>query len=96
MLLQDEVSLIASVRATRAIAEGEPVTLQDFDDLRDLQPAEIDPNAGWVCFARIGGRSYVAFDFRRNREKARRKLERVEEFLAQGGGDRGGPDGSRR
>ncbi len=83
VLLEDEVSLVASVRATRAIAEGEPVTPQDFDDLRDLQPAEIDPDAGWVCFARIAGRSYVAFDFRRNREKARRKLERAEEFLAQ-------------
>ncbi len=83
VLLEDEVSLVASVRATRAIAAGEPETPQDFDDLQDLQPAEIDPDAGWVCFARIAGRSCVAFDFRRNREKARRKLERAEEFLAQ-------------
>jgi hypothetical protein len=53
VLLEDEVSLVASVRAARAIAEGQPVTPQDFDDLRDLQPAEIDPDGGWVCFARI-------------------------------------------
>ncbi|MEX2459512.1 MAG: HEPN domain-containing protein [Actinomycetota bacterium] len=83
VFLDDEVSLLASVRATRSIAEGEAVRLQDFDDLRDLQPTEVDPDAGWVCFARIANRTYVAFDFRRNREKARRKLARAQEYLAE-------------
>jgi HEPN domain-containing protein len=82
VLLDDEVELVAHVRATRAIAEGEPVTADDFDDLRALTPARIDPDAGWVCFARVAGNTYVAFDFRRNREKARRMLDRAEEFLA--------------
>src|SRR5687768_16147610 len=45
-------------------------------------PASVDPEAGWVCFARITGNTYVAFDFRRNRGKARRKLDGAAEFLA--------------
>jgi HEPN domain-containing protein len=82
VLLDDEVRLMASVRATRRIAEGESITAEDFDELRGLTPAEIDPDAGWVCFARLAGNIYVAFDFRRNREKARRMLDRADEFLA--------------
>ncbi len=82
VFFDDEARLVAHVRATRAIAEGENVTGADFDDLRQLMPASVDPDAGWVCFVRINGNTYVAFDFRRNRGKARRKLDRAGEFLA--------------
>lgn len=44
--INDEVELVASVRATRSLEAGEPVTLADFDAVRDLRPKDIDPNAG--------------------------------------------------
>jgi hypothetical protein len=39
VLFDDEVHLVASVGVTRAIAGGEIVTTDDFDDLRNLIPA---------------------------------------------------------
>jgi HEPN domain-containing protein len=82
VLLNDEARLVVQVRATGPVREGEQVTLHDYDDLKGLSPADVDPDAGWVCFARIGNNTYVAFDFRRNRDRARRLLDRAEEFLA--------------
>jgi HEPN domain-containing protein len=79
--LDDEASWIAEVRATRAIAKGEPITDEDFSEVVALRPTGIDPDAGWIGFASLGRHGVVvAFDFRRNRRRAAALLERAKEF----------------
>lgn len=79
-LINDEAELVANVRATRAIEAGEEVTLDDFDEVRNVRPHAIDPDAGWIGFVRLGDKAYIAFDCRRNRARARCLLERANEF----------------
>jgi len=80
VLINEEAELVAHVRATRPIEAGEPITTQDFDHVEGIQPFEVDPDAGWICFARVGQQVIIAFDFRRNRARAGRLVERAREF----------------
>lgn len=81
-LVNDEADLIGTVRATRALEAGDAVTTADFDEVRHVRPAEVDPDAGWVCFVRLGTEVYISFDLRRNRREAERLLDRGDEFAA--------------
>ena len=80
VLINDDVILRAQVQLNRAVEAGEPVTLADVTSVGDLEPAEIDPNAGWVALARIGAELIVSFDFRRNRGTASTLIARAREF----------------
>lgn len=80
ILINDEAELVAHVRATRPIEAGEPITSRDFDKVEGISPFEVDPDAGWICFARVGQQVIIAFDFRRNRARAGRLVERAQEF----------------
>lgn len=80
--INEEAAVVAQVRATRAIAEGEEVTEADFDQVANLQPADLGANSGWICFAVVKGSPIVAFDFRYNRARAQRLIERARQFLA--------------
>lgn len=80
--INDEVQLIAQVEVTRSIEAGEAVTLGDVQSVAGLQPVEVDPNAGWIAFAKIGNEVIIAFDFRRNRQTASLLVERAHEFVA--------------
>ncbi len=79
-LINGEAELVATVRATGPIEAGAPVTTSAFDEIHHLRPHEVDPDAGWVCFVRIGSQVVIAFDFRRNRSRAGRLVERAREF----------------
>lgn len=79
-LINDEAELVASVRATRPIEAGEPVSAGDFDEVEGVRPFDVDPDAGWICFAQLGPQVVIAFDFRRNRARAGRLVERAREF----------------
>lgn len=79
-LINDEAELVAHVRATRPIEAGEAVTTADFDQIEGVRPFDVDPDAGWICFARLGPQVVIAFDFRRNRARAGRLVERAREF----------------
>ena len=79
--INDEVQLIARVRATRTIEEGEPATLADISGVESLWPANVDSNAGWITFARFGDEIMIAFDFRRNRQTATLLVDRATEFV---------------
>jgi HEPN domain-containing protein len=81
-LLNKEVVLVGKFRATREIAEGEEVTEDDVEDLTELRPVDIDPDAGWICFAQFKGCTHIAFDFRRNQSRSAELLARASEFLA--------------
>lgn len=80
VLINDDALLRAQVRLGRSVEAGEPVTVSDIADVADLEPAEIDPNAGWIALARIGAELIIAFDFRRNRGTAAILIERAREF----------------
>lgn len=81
--LNGEFELMATVRSTRAIAEGEAITASDFDEIHALQPAGIDEDAGWIAFIALpDGRPYLAFDFRYELGRSRGGLTRADEFLA--------------
>lgn len=73
-LLNDEVRFEATARVTRAVEAGEPLYERDISEISDLRPLGIDPNAGWVGFSLFKGTYLVAFDLRRNKESASRKL----------------------
>lgn len=83
-LINEEAELVARVRATRPIEAGEPVSTGDFDEVEGVRPFEVDPDAGWICFARLGPQVIIAFDVRRNRARARRLVERAREFAHAG------------
>jgi len=80
--INDEARFVAHARVSRPVAEGEAVTLADIDEIESLRPDGIDPDAGWVGFVLLGGTYRIAFDFRRNRDRASRLLERAEEFVS--------------
>jgi HEPN domain-containing protein len=80
--LNDEAGLIAHVRAARAVAAGQEVTLDDISSIEGLVPSDIDPNAAWIALAKIGDEIVVAFDFRRNRQTATSLVLRATEFAA--------------
>lgn len=82
VFLNEEANIIAQVRATREIKKDEVVTFADFDEIKEIQPYEVGADSGWVCFARIGDLQVVAFDFRRNRARARKLLDLAEEYAA--------------
>lgn len=83
--LNDEAVLAFSAASTRAIDAGEEITLADIDPttITGLRPHAIDPDAGWVAIAEFPGIGVVvAFDFTRNRGRARRMLDKAASFCA--------------
>jgi HEPN domain-containing protein len=74
--------LVIQAKAARAIREGEPIAEADIEAIERLIPRHIDPDAAWIAFTRFKGVYVIAFDFRRNKAKAERMVERADEFLA--------------
>jgi HEPN domain-containing protein len=81
VLLNEDAELIARFVAARDIGHGETVTTADITEVTGVRPANLDPNAGWIAFARIAGQITLAFDFRYNRETAKGLLDRAAEYL---------------
>ncbi len=73
--INDEAHIVASVKAKGPIEAGDPVTLAQIETIERVYPAELDPNSGWICFARVADTINIAFDFRRNRARALRLVE---------------------
>lgn len=83
VLLNDEAALAGTARATRPIAAGETITVDDVDDITELRPTQDPGDSGWVAFiAMPNGRLVAAFDFRRNKDRARRLLALAEQYYA--------------
>lgn len=83
VLLNEEAEVVATIRATRAIAAGEEIREADFDLVQDLRPETVPEDAGWVALAVLpSGDRMLAFDFRRNRGKGRALLALAEDYLA--------------
>lgn len=84
ILLNDEAKIVVAALSKRQIDGGEMVGDEDvdFSTIEHLWPSDVDPNSGWVCFLRIAGSEYVAFDFRYNRERAVKLLTKAQAFLS--------------
>lgn len=79
--LNDEAGLILTATCNRDLTKGEDVRSGDIDDI-SITPLEIRSNSGWMALAVLSdGRNIIAFDFRRNRERASKKIERAAEYL---------------
>jgi HEPN domain len=83
ILLNEEAQIVVAALSKRQIDAGEEVGIEDvdFEAISSLWPGQIDPNSGWICFLRVAGKEYVAFDFRYNRETASKLLDKAEQFL---------------
>jgi hypothetical protein len=61
--LNDQAEIVAQVRATRDIAEGEDVTAADIDEVRSVEPEDVGRNSGYVCFAVVNGHQCIKFRY---------------------------------
>lgn len=82
VLIDAEAAMVVHGRTTRSIEADEPVTEADLEAIESLVPHDIDPDAGWIGFTLFRDAYTIAFDFRRNRARAARRIERAAEFLA--------------
>jgi hypothetical protein len=82
VLIDAEAGMVVRGKTTRPIEAGEPVTEADLEAVEGLVPRDIDPDAGWIGFILFKDVYTIAFDFRRNKAKAARRMERATEFLA--------------
>lgn len=82
VLIDEEAAIIGRFVADRPIAKGEEIRRGDVREIVGIEPHGLDPNSGWICFARLPtGEEFVAFDFTYNRGTALALLERAEEYL---------------
>ncbi|MCY1676843.1 hypothetical protein OVA06_19420 [Pseudarthrobacter sp. SL88] len=79
--INEEAELIGSIRATRDIQAGEPVTEDDVAEIEGLEPANIDPNNGWIAYAVLRGQGFIQFDLRYNKERASQVLGLASEYV---------------
>lgn len=88
VMINAEFELVASVRVTRDMAEGEDIHASDFDEMRSIKPVGVDEDAGWITFFAVpDGRLYLAFDFRYELDRSRGVLARADEFIASASDD---------
>lgn len=80
VLIDGQAEIIGDFVPSRPIEAGQPVMLDDIEELRGFRPLSVDGDAGWVLFVWVGSSLYVAFDFRRNRAKAQQLLELARNF----------------
>lgn len=66
--LNDQAKILAEVRVTRDIAEGD-VTAADIAGVYSVEPEGIGPNSGCLLQAVINGHQCIKFDFRYNKER---------------------------
>lgn len=80
--INEQVQMIAKVRAKRAIEKGEFVIGgADFDEVHDLALTEADPNAAHISMIFFNGQWLVAFDFRYNTDRVLKHLAAAQEFI---------------
>ena len=82
VFINEEAELIAHVRSAGPIDAGAVAAAADISSVEGVRPANLDPNAGWIAFAKIGDEITIAFDGRRNRETSAVLVERASEFAA--------------
>jgi hypothetical protein len=78
--INEEALLSVTMPAPGPVVPGQAVPI-DVEQVEFLRPVKVDPDAGWVAFARFNESAIVAFDFRRNRARALSLLDRADAYL---------------
>jgi hypothetical protein len=78
--LNDEAALVGTVQVTGPVESGQTI---DITEVSELRP-EADPgDSGWVAYLAVeAGTAIVAFDFRRNKDRARKLLDLAEQYFS--------------
>lgn len=79
--LNEEVKAVLLVRAARAIKRGEPVGMDAFSEIHDINLTQLDPNAAHVTLVAHNGRWHLKFDFRYNAARIAQLLKAARQFL---------------
>ena len=80
--LNEEVVVVAKAGPDSPVNPGDPVTVENLDDVEDFEPVGVDPNAGWVMWLILpNGHQYARFDFGRNRARSLRLLELARDYM---------------
>ncbi len=79
--LNDEVRSVMKVRATRAIAKGEAVGMNDFSEVVSIELTDNDPNAGHITLLFHQGIWYLAWDTRYNAQLIDTTIKVATEFM---------------
>jgi hypothetical protein len=74
VLLDEEVQVVAMVRAKRPVAKGEAITDADFEEIAVMQLPPDRPDSGHVTLIDHNGYWWVSFDFRLNAQRIDRTL----------------------
>jgi len=79
--LNDEVDARVIGNFSREVADGEEISLDDLENIVDVQLTDRDPNAGHVTLLVHKGKWVGRFDFRYNASKSRGHIGAAREFL---------------
>lgn len=81
--INEEVKLKAILRLSRDLEPGEDVSVSSVDEIEGIEPVGVDPNRGWIAaYVLPNGEVVIQFDYRYNKEDARRSLALGREYLA--------------
>jgi len=79
--LNDEVKALTKVKLNRKIKEGEIIYLKDIKDIEQIELTDEEKDFAHFTMMRSRDNWVVAFDFRYNRQRARRHIEIARQFL---------------
>jgi hypothetical protein len=79
--LNEEVRAIWTVRATRAIAKGESVSVGDFSEIVSVDLTDNDPNAGHITILLHQGTWWITWNTRYNAGRISDSIAAATEFL---------------
>ncbi len=79
--LNEEVEIVARAKVDAPVERGEPVTVDNLENIEAFEPVGVDPNAGWVAWLVLpDGRQYSQFDFVRNRARSLQLLKLARQY----------------
>jgi hypothetical protein len=79
--LNDEVLANVIGNFSKPVTDGEKVSIDDLEDIIDVQLTDRDPNAGHVTLFVHKGKWVGRFDFRYNASRSRGHIAAAREFL---------------
>jgi hypothetical protein len=79
--LNDEAKVVAMVKAARDIARGQPVTVEDIAEYKELLLTEDDPDAAHITIVNIDGEPIFAADARVNATRSAAHIALARQFI---------------
>jgi uncharacterized protein (UPF0332 family) len=79
--LNDEVRVMMKARATRVVAKGEAVGMNDFSEIVSIELTKNDPNSGHITVILHQGTWYLTWDTRYNAQRIATTIASAKEFI---------------